>query len=49
VTNANAAYERASTWHPEREQDLLAAHAVMMKGLTEPAGAYRRMTEYRFR
>lgn len=42
VTNANAAYERATKWRPDREKDLLAAHGLLMKGLTEPAGAYRR-------
>jgi Fic family protein len=42
VTNANAAYDQALTWRATRERDFLAAHAVMMTGLTEPAGRYRR-------
>jgi Fic family protein len=42
VTNANDAYERARMWRPGREKDFLAAHGILMTGLTEPAGAYRR-------
>jgi len=42
VTNANDAYERARQWRADREKDLLAAHRILMTGLTEPAGAYRR-------
>ena len=42
VENANRAYEEARTWRASREEDLLTAHAILMKGLTEPAGAYRR-------
>lgn len=42
VTNANDAYERARTWRPGHEKDFLAAHRMLMTGLTEPAGAYRR-------
>lgn len=42
VANANAAYERAPSWQSAREKDLLAAHGVLMKGLTDPAGRYRR-------
>ena len=41
VKNGLAAYEQMSKWHPEREEDLLAAHGVMMQGLIEDAGRYR--------
>lgn len=39
--NALAAYEQLQSWRPHQEEDLLAAHRVMMKGLLESAGAYR--------
>ena len=39
--NALAAYEQLLDWQPHREDDLLAAHQVLMKGLIERAGAYR--------
>jgi len=44
VTNANAAYEAAAGWRPERLRDLLAAHRLLMKGLIQPAGRLRART-----
>jgi Fic family protein len=41
VTNANEAYERAPSWKSTRERDFLAAHRVLMSGLTDPIGRYR--------
>jgi len=40
--NALAAYEQMGGWNPRREADLLAAHRVLMRGLLDSAGAYRR-------
>jgi len=42
VENALQAYNQMSEWHPEKESDLLSAHAVLMSGLLEDAGRYRR-------
>jgi Fic family protein len=42
VRNALAAYERFETWKPETEKDLLEAHRMLMSGLIEEAGVYRR-------
>lgn len=42
VKNAIAAYDRLPKWHPEKEGDLLKAHAVLMAGLLEEAGCYRK-------
>jgi Fic family protein len=42
VRNAFAAYEAMKDWEPAREKDLLAAHRLMMHGLTEDAGRWRR-------
>lgn len=42
VQNAWRAYEMLSDWDPGREADLLAAHGVLMQGLLEDAGRYRR-------
>ncbi|MCK7578093.1 MAG: Fic family protein [Chromatiales bacterium] len=42
VRNALAAYEHFDAWHPEREADLLEAHRILMSGLIDEAGAYRR-------
>ena len=42
VKNALAAYERLPHWRPDREADLLAAHRILMSGLIEEAGTYRR-------
>lgn len=40
--NALAAYDRIDAWKPESEKDLLDAHRVLMSGLVDDAGAYRR-------
>ena len=42
VRNALAAYDRFDTWRPNVEKDLLAAHRVLMSGLIDEAGIYRR-------
>lgn len=42
VKNALAAYDRFDTWKPEAETDLLEAHRLLMSGLIEEAGKYRR-------
>jgi len=42
VENALKAYDQMSKWEPEKESDLLSAHAVLMSGLLEDAGRYRR-------
>ncbi|WP_246194893.1 Fic family protein [Allochromatium palmeri] len=42
VRNALTAYEHFDAWHPEREADLLEAHRILMSGLIDEAGAYRR-------
>ena len=42
VHNAIAAYERFGQWRPAEEPDLLDAHGVMMAGLIEEAGVWRR-------
>ena len=42
VRNALAAYYRLAEWRPEQESNLLAAHGVLMAGLLEEAGAWRR-------
>lgn len=42
VKNALAAYDRFETWNPEAEADLLEAHRVLMSGLIDEAGVYRR-------
>lgn len=42
VKNALAAYDRFDTWQPEAEQDLLEAHRMLMSGLIDEAGMYRR-------
>ncbi|MCP5319252.1 MAG: Fic family protein [Pseudomonadales bacterium] len=41
VRNAFAAYESLERWSPISEQDLLAAHATLMRGLVDEAGCYR--------
>ena len=41
VRNAFAAYEAMDTWDPYSEQDLLAAHDLLMQALAEQAGRYR--------
>jgi Fic family protein len=40
--NALAAYDRFNTWRPNAEKDLLAAHRILMSGLIDAAGIYRR-------
>jgi Fic family protein len=42
VKNALAAYDRFDTWQPEAEKDLLEAHRLLMSGLIDEAGIYRR-------
>lgn len=42
VRNAIAAYERFEQWRPEHESALLEAHRILMAGLIDEAGAYRR-------
>ncbi|HPB75992.1 MAG TPA: Fic family protein, partial [Chromatiaceae bacterium] len=39
--NALAVYARLADWQPAREDDLLAAHKLMMDGLIDQAGVYR--------
>lgn len=41
VKNAYEIYEHLAAMDPYSVQDLLAAHGVMMRGLTEEAGAFR--------
>ncbi len=40
--NALAAYDRFDIWRPDVERDLLEAHRVIMSGLIDEAGVYRR-------
>jgi Fic family protein len=42
VRNAIAAYDRFEQWRPEAEAELLEAHRVLMAGLIDEAGTYRR-------
>ncbi|WP_028573437.1 Fic family protein [Desulfonatronum lacustre] len=42
VKNALAAYEHFDTWKPRVEKDLLEAHRILMSGLIDEAGSYRR-------
>lgn len=42
VRNAIAAYERFEQWRPEVEAELLEAHRLLMSGLIDEAGVYRR-------
>ncbi len=42
VRNAIAAYERFELWRPEHESALLEAHRILMAGLIDEAGVYRR-------
>lgn len=41
VRNAFAAYDAMPGWQPQRQADLLAAHALLMQGLIDDAGRYR--------
>ena len=42
VKNALDAYDRFESWKPESEEDLLEAHRILMSGLIDEAGMYRR-------
>ncbi len=42
VKNALAAYDRFDSWKPETEKDLMEAHRILMSGLIDEAGSYRR-------
>lgn len=42
VRNAFKAYEQFETWQPANEKQLLQAHNVLMAGLTDDAGNYRK-------
>lgn len=42
VRNAIAAYDRFEQWRPEAETELLEAHRILMEGLMDQAGTYRR-------
>jgi Fic family protein len=42
VRNALKAYDRMPTWNPTREADLLEAHRILMAGLIDQPGVYRR-------
>ena len=42
VKNALDAYERFENWRPESEKDLREAHRILMSGLIDEAGTYRR-------
>ncbi|WP_428563644.1 MAG: Fic family protein [Solidesulfovibrio sp. DCME] len=42
VRNALAAYERFEDWNPDAEKNLLEAHRILMSGLIDEAGTYRR-------
>ena len=42
VRNAIAAYDRFEKWRPEVEAELLEAHRILMDGLIDEAGTYRR-------
>ena len=41
VRNALKAYEVMPSWQPSREEDLLAAHQILMAGLIDEVGRYR--------
>lgn len=42
VRNAIKAYEQFETWKPASEKDLLQAHEILMTGLIDDAGSYRK-------
>ncbi len=42
VKNALAAYDRFDIWRPEEEKELLEAHQILMSGLIDEVGIYRR-------
>lgn len=39
--NALAAYDRLSTWRPQRDSDLLQAHGLLMEALMDRPGSWR--------
>jgi len=41
IHNAMEAYDGLDTWEPDSQTDMLAAHALMMKGLVDNPGQYR--------
>lgn len=41
VRNAFAAYEGLANWQASKTEDLLAAHGMLMAGLTDDAGSFR--------
>lgn len=41
VKNALSAYEHFQDWYPEKEEDLLEAHRLLMIGLIDDVGVYR--------
>ena len=43
VRNAFGAYDAFPQWHPAREADLLRAHEMLMMGLLDAPGHYRRV------
>ena len=42
VRNAIVAYDAFPTWDPCKQEDLLAAHGIMMSGLIDASGEFRR-------
>lgn len=42
VRNAIVAYDAFPTWNPSKREDLLAAHGMMMSGLIDAPGEFRR-------
>lgn len=42
VRNALVAYERFDDWNPRDERELIEAHRILMSGLIDEAGSYRR-------
>lgn len=42
VRNAFSAYDAMPTWQPNRQTDLLTAHNLLMQGLIDDAGHFRR-------
>ena len=40
--NAITAYDRFEHWQPQAEEDLLEAHSILMRGLLDETGVYRR-------
>ncbi len=42
VKNAIAAYDKLPVWHPEAEAHMLNAHDVLMSGILDEVGSYRK-------